>query len=319
MVVSLQHQDDPGIGAMQLLETIVAKMGLNRNVSINQYGEIKTKIEKFPLYRIETIDLQELESPVMVTLTGFHGDEIAGPLTVMKYIDYMFNLAEANGISLVCYPLVNPSGFNLRTRYNHLKQVSNNDFLRYKLHDGQWVDDMGASMDFKEWVWSDDYGVIVPETKKLPIETIALIKDLKKLPYARIKAVLDIHQDLFFESYKGQFSYSYCLGEIDLLREIAKKTKHFVPLLKNTPIEEGFGISTTEVGVNISQHVTEVSPKTDDYGVVIRYDGSCTDAFHRLGVPYNVALETTAAVPLERCDELHLFWIRELVNLITRK
>ena len=40
-----------------------------------------------------------------------------------------------------------------------------------------------------------------------------------------------------------------------------------------------------------------------------------TDRFHRAGVPYTAAIETTTETPWPLADEINLIWIRGFIDL----
>ena len=69
----------------------------------------------------------------VVVTAGFHGDEKAGPLTLLAHAADLFAYARARGVGLRLYPCINPSGFVLGTRYNASGEHPNNDLLRYRV------------------------------------------------------------------------------------------------------------------------------------------------------------------------------------------
>src|SRR5580698_9486524 len=87
-------------------------------------------------------DLVGLRSPgartVLIT-AGFHGDEKAGPLTLLEHAAEIVGYAAARGVGLLIYPCINPSGFEAHIRYNLSGERPNNDFLRYELSPGVWA------------------------------------------------------------------------------------------------------------------------------------------------------------------------------------
>src|SRR5205085_10126972 len=89
----------------------------------------------YPLMRVRT----EGRARLVVT-AGFHGNEIAGPLTLARYLPEIVEHAWKREVGLAIYPCVNPSGFDAHTRYNQSGEHPNNDFLRYILPDGEVAD-----------------------------------------------------------------------------------------------------------------------------------------------------------------------------------
>ena len=55
---------------------------------------------------------------------------------------------------------------------------------------------------------------------------------------------------------------------------------------------------------------------TDRDGLVKLHDGSVTDYFHRRGVPWTAALETTTFSPIDACHEVNLVWIKGFIDLL---
>ena len=55
--------------------------------------------------------------------------------------------------------------------------------------------------------------------------------------------------------------------------------------------------------------------RADAEGFIECHDGSITDHFHRAGVPYTAAIETTTDTPAALADEINLIWIRGFIEL----
>src|SRR5260370_36881591 len=104
----------------------------------------------------------------VVITDGFHGDEKAGPLTLLAHAAELFAYAEARGVGLRLYPCVNPSGFEAHTRYNVGGERPNNDFLRYEIAPGVWPRELHAGESALAWR-AHDAG---------PKETLALAREL---------------------------------------------------------------------------------------------------------------------------------------------
>ncbi len=68
----------------------------------------------YPLYRL--IVHPEITDTVCI-VSGIHGNEIAGPLSILKIVDaIIYDLPEH--YRYVIYPMINPSGFDLRQRFD---------------------------------------------------------------------------------------------------------------------------------------------------------------------------------------------------------
>lgn len=231
------------------------------------------------------------EDKIILIRAGIHGEEIAGPLTILNHINKIIDYAHERNIKVIIYPLGNPSGFEIGARYsigNILSKSSdvNNDFLRYELEDGKIVDDIKGSNKFKNWYWSSDKKLGL----KLALENKLMHCLLKKDPPAQVVAVIDLHQDYITENVGSAY------------KKIIERIKKIVPVLKNKYISAG-----------------EDSPmKSDRNGFIVRHDGTLTDLFYRLGAKYSVTVETTGATPLKKACKVNLIWLFGLVDLITK-
>jgi hypothetical protein len=54
-------------------------------------------------------------------------------------------------------------------------------------------------------------------------------------------------------------------------------------------------------------------------GFIECHDGSITDHFHRAGVRYTAAIETTTDTPRALADEINLIWVRGFIELAARE
>jgi hypothetical protein len=237
----------------------------------------------------DTYDLLYAEIPGGRTLTitaGFHGDEVAGPLTLLEHLPDIAAHARLHGVGLRIYPCLNPSGFTDGTRYNRTGEQPNNDLLRYQLPDGGWVGELRDGQPFTRF---EPY-------RGGPKETRALLAELERAPAP--DAALDLHQDPWLE---GELSYAYTFGARGPYLPLAAATDAVVPLARQTEVDEDDGAFS------------------DADGLIELHDGSVTDYFFRRGVPYTAALETTTRTPLGRAHEVNLIWIRGFIELIARK
>src|SRR5262249_46617542 len=121
-------------------------------------------------------DLVGLRSPgartVLIT-AGFHGDEKAGPLTLLAHTAEIVAYAATRGVGLAMYPCVNASGFEGHVPYTLSGERPNNDFLRYELAPGVWRGELREGEQFVR---------VVPAVDGLPKETAALARELDRLP-----------------------------------------------------------------------------------------------------------------------------------------
>ncbi len=225
-------------------------------------------------------------NPVVVT-AGFHGDEKAGPRTLLDHTAEIVDYAAQRGVGLTLFPCVNPSGFEDHTRYNASGERPNNDFLRYEISPGVWRGELYDDQRFLR---------IAPAVEGLPKETSALARALDAEP--RPTAALDLHQDNFIH---GAFFYAYVFGDLGAYRPLTARSGALVPVLRSSIVDSGH-----EPGSDV---------RADGEGFIICHDGSITDRFHRAGVPYTAAIETTTETPAALADEINLIWIRGFIDL----
>jgi hypothetical protein len=222
----------------------------------------------------------------VVITAGFHGDEKAGPLTLLAHAAELFAYAEARGVGLRLYPCVNPSGFEAHTRYNVGGERPNNDFLRYEIAPGVWRGELHAGESVLSWR-AHDAG---------PKETLALARELARRPVPT--AALDLHQDNFIH---GHVFYSYVFGDRAPYRPLQARSGALLPVLRSSLVDSGY-----EPGSDV---------RADAEGFIECHDGSITDHFHRAGVPYAAAIETTTDTPSALADEINLIWVRGFIDL----
>jgi predicted deacylase len=228
--------------------------------------------------------LMEVTSPgdrTLLITAGFHGDEVGGPLTLVEHLPDIVAYAHRRGVGLRVYPCLNPSGFEDGTRYTRSGQVPNNDFLRYEVEPGRWVDTLASEQTFLRWqVYRDG-----------PRETRALLAALEEQPSPA--AALDLHQDPWIG---GTVAYAYVLGPCAPYQLMMTATDVHVPVARNREVDENV--------------------VTDENGLINWHDGSVTDYFYRCGVARVAALETSVSTPLPMAHEVHLVWIRGFIDLV---
>lgn len=225
-------------------------------------------------------------APAVVVTAGFHGDEKAGPLTLLEHAAALFGEARARGVALHVFPCVNPSGFEAHTRYNVGGQRPNNDFLRYEITPGVWRGELHTGEEALSWRAFDGG----------PRETVALARELARRPVP--VAALDLHQDNFIH---GQIFYSYVFGDRAPYRPLQARSGALMPVLRSSLVDSGY-----EPGSDVY---------ADAEGFIEVHDGSITDHYHRAGVPFTAAIETTTDTPRALADEINLIWIRGFIDL----
>jgi hypothetical protein len=220
----------------------------------------------------------------LLITAGFHGDEVAGPLTLLDHLPEIVEHARRADVALRIYPSLNPSGFTDLTRYNRSGESPNNDFLRYEIEPGRWVGELPEGGPFVKWALH----------KEGPKETRALAASLEDMPTP--DAALDIHQDPWLE---GQVSYAYVFGPRPQYLPLVAAMDPIVPVIRGKPVDEDV--------------------RTDADGLIELHDGSVTDYLFRRGVTTAAALETTTRTPLPLCHRVNLIWIHGFLELAARR
>jgi predicted deacylase len=252
--------------------------GYAQFAEVNEYARVIEGGVEYPLFRITTPGDRWL-----VITSGFHGEEPAGPLTLCHHFADIAAYARDRGVGLRVYPCINPSGFVDGTRYNRSGEKPNNDFMRYETAPGEWKGELNRDEPFLRWALYEGG----------PKETRAVRSDIARYPAPA--AALDIHQDNYLPD---PATYAYTFGDKDAYRPLMKAASAYAQVMRKEKVDD----------VN----------RTDPDGLIEYHDGSVTDYFMRLGVPYTTALETTTRTPLEACHAINLIWIRGFIDLAAR-
>jgi hypothetical protein len=246
------------------------------------YGTVVEDNREFPLLGLR------VPGPRTVLVTaGFHGDEKAGPLTLLAHAAELVAYVAARGVGLEVYPCVNPSGFEAHTRYNMSGERPNNDFLRYQVEPGVWRGELRDGQSFSE---------VAPLRDGAPKETIALARQIDAGPTPF--AALDLHQDNFIH---GAWFYAYVFGDRAAYRPLLARSGTLVPVLRSGIVDSG--------------HEPGSAVYADHEGFIVSHDGSITDKFQRDGVLHTAAIETTTETPGPLADAINLIWIKGFVDL----
>lgn len=282
-------------------QKLISSLKNRKDITIQKFP-LQYKKGKFELVRIASKKISKKNKIIMIA-AGIHGDEKAGPLTILKYGNKIINHAHRRGVKIIIYPLINPSGFEKNTRYNidsNTWGIGSNDFLRYELKNGKIVDDLARKKEFKKWYWSSDKNLKV----KLAEETRLMHELLRKEPLKQITAVIDIHQD-YLSSQKNYFAYQYSFENKKVFEKIVPKISKIIPVLKNKKMWAGYA--------------SGIALKSDKNGFIIRHDGTITDLLYRLGNKYSIAIETIGSTPLDKAMLVNLTWILNIIDLVKTK
>jgi hypothetical protein len=289
------------------------------------YGHLLAKVDRRPdlvgasyplVYRAGTWDFLRIasrdigpEDKVVVVRASIHGEEIAGALTALTYLDELADYTHSRGLKLILYPLGNPSGFERGTRYNADGHVAlgNNDFLRYVLEDGSISGDLGPGRPFQSWTMADDPALGVD----LPAESRLMLQLVHRDPLGQIAAAFDLHQDVGGDLPAA--AYHYAFGDLDRYSAIVERIAEVVPLLGG--YEPAAAIVPATDG--------EPSPapdgtlRSDEKGFIVHYDGSFSDFYQRIGVAHSITAETTGATPMADACRVNWIWMTGVIDLVT--
>lgn len=266
---------------------------------------LKYQNGRFKFVRIFSKRINKKDKVVFIS-AGIHGEEVAGPITILKHLDKISDYAEKKGLKLIIYPLLNPSGFEVNYRYNidrHKGSAGNNDFLRYELENGRIVDDLRDKNEFKKWYWSSDKRF----NFNLPEETKLTHKLLRKEPLKQIVAALDLHQD-YITSTRITAAYAYALGDLKRYAKIVDKLRKTIPIFENKLIGAGYSVTNPEAYL-----------RSNENGIINRHDGSINDLLYRLGAKHSITVETTGRTPIEVACMVNLVWITGVMDLVGKK
>ncbi len=115
------------------LNTRLLKVAATKKLWLNILGTV----EDLPIWLVRTSTVYDKKKPHILIVAGFHGEEKAGPLTIMKWLE---SKPIPTKIDLSFLPVVNPVGFNIRQRYNNQNQKTNAGFCHPELGDAPSIE-----------------------------------------------------------------------------------------------------------------------------------------------------------------------------------
>lgn len=115
-----------------------------KGLKLISYGLVKEN----KIYRLYKIVVDSNSKKTLIITSGFHGEEYNGPISLLQIIDKVIDYAKSKKVNLIIYPCINPSGFDLRQRYNASNEIPNNDFLRYEIKKGMWTSIIRPKQEF---------------------------------------------------------------------------------------------------------------------------------------------------------------------------
>lgn len=89
-------------------------------------------VEKWPIWLVRTSMVYDKKKPHILIAGGFHGEEKAGPMAILRWLE---TKVIPTKIDISFLPVVNPVGFHLGQRYNNQKEKSNCGFCHPEIGD----------------------------------------------------------------------------------------------------------------------------------------------------------------------------------------
>jgi len=270
------------------------------------------KTEIIPIWHETKIGIQlriadqqpGLDKGTFLLTAGIHGTEVAGPLTIYNHFPEILKMTRAAGLRLVCYPLMNPTGYDNGSDRNidgDGGDAGNNDYLRYQLFDETWTWKLPKGHSYKQWWWSSDPVI----SQRLPAETLVMHEFLKGEDWPNIKIALDIHQDYLSPDLPAG-AYHYPFNDVSRYTGIIEQIRELTTVLG----DHKFGYDRTDPNAFVL---------SDKNGCIPYFhDGSLSDLAHRLYVPDALTIETTGKTPLKTAIKVNMTWICGLVELASQ-
>lgn len=307
-------------GRYAWLYDILQRKAQEHKFSFTSYGELDYTVFGagiYPTMRIAPKDERQYKS-LMLLVSGFHGEEQEGPLTLPDYFDEIYGYANEHGVGVIMYPCVNPSGFDRGMRYSvesaARKYRGNNDFLRYVFDDGSISGELLSGQSCDKWYMASDPYVLELQNNRPADERYELLLDTLLLHDAmskefdtfgnRICAFVDLHQDCILDVSGQPYSYVYTFGDTTPYLATMAEVERRVPILRNHRINSG---------------LTDDEFYSDEHGFLVRHDGTIEDYMYRMGVPHIICVETTGAVAPHVARDVNRLWIRCAIRLAAGK
>lgn len=224
--------------------------------------------------------------PGILIFSGFHGEEFAGPLGLLQFLQSPEAGAVMSQLNVGIVPVTNPDGFDRGIRYNRLRQ-EDNWALRF---------------------WPDG---------EPSLEGQVLLANLEKIGQYATTCFLDMHED---DGADGFYMYAFAHGgQIEPWHSMVLDVglEHF-PIQPDGPIPSTLEDEEEEDEGSIP---TQQRPETNaiiSNGIIwADYDGSFDELFHKRGAFMSAVTETPAREELKLrmdCNEKILRNTLELVS-----
>ena len=255
---------------------------LHKKVKTTVYG----MVHGMPLVKIMTSGEQRL-----VIISGVHGEEQVGPVTLLEYLDEILSYAKAQGVALSIYPMYSPTGWGRGKRHT-VEGKRTNKLVEYRI-DGKWKADL---MD-------DEQYSNVRMAKDATEEAKTMFNDAMVHPPV---AMLDIHQDSDLDKMdKPAVTYAYTF-ERGPYQAISREAGKYLPLAVGTKVELYDG----------EKNKATVGP---DGLIVCHMDDTTQGAFKLIGAKHSVTVETSLGADPKKVKQVNLVWIKGMIDLVAGK
>ena len=162
----------------------------------------------------------------VVITAGFHGDEKAGPLTLLEHVSEIVEYAAARDVALAIYPVREPVRVSRRTPAT-TSRASGPTTTSFATKPRRAAGAASCA------TASGSCGSRRPATA-IPKETVALARELDTRPPPQ--AALDLHQDNFIH---GSLFYAYIFGDPASYRPMLARSGALVPVLRSSIVDSG--------------------------------------------------------------------------------
>jgi hypothetical protein len=86
----------------------------------------------WPIWLVRSASPHSSKRKKVLVIAGFHGEEQAGPWGILKWLEN-YHKENYKGIDISLIPVVNPTGFNIKKRYNTWNEITNQGFCHEEL------------------------------------------------------------------------------------------------------------------------------------------------------------------------------------------
>jgi len=233
-------------------------------------------VDEWPIWYLRTKETYRNGNLRLLIASGFHGEERAGPLALLKWIE-TFDITLFSRVDLSFLPVANPIAFHRGHRYNDRKEPSNCGFCH-------------------------------PESGERPSqEGVILLKHAQLLKLAAKDGFLSLHEDI---TEKKCYIYSFEHGDsptqftYDLRDELIK---FFGPPLDGEPVVAD-ATMTTEMRYNKGSTIAHD-------GIVFKHcDGSFEDWLFHEGTAKCIVTETPGKESLARRIKANIAMINKFIK-----